>query len=566
MALSDSINIARQAAAERARRAARRLRIKIASGFSSARTVPDRLLLAPQDLGTADPTVAVDIYSGRFFLAGRLIDVDGRDPFREAAAPLNWQRELHAFQWLRHLDASNSTVSANNGKALIADWMQTHAKPSRHVAWEAETAARRLVSWISHSVPLVENADADFYRAWLRSIGTHIRHLRFAAHEAPDGMPRLIARIALLFSAICVGGQSAGRRQAAEDLDAELARQVLPDGGHSSRNPAVIPDILAFLLPLRESMTRIGEAPSKTMLSSIDRLMAALKFYRMGDGSLARFNGVGATPADLLATVLCYDDSLGRAPENAFASGYQRLEDGGTILIADTGRPPQGELSAMAHAGTLSFEMSTGPQPLIVNCGRPQVRDDRASTAARATAAHSTMTLNDTSSSRIYTGRGPISGRIVAGPTEVQCERRDDAASRSFVARHDGYLRRFGVVHERSIRLAHSGNRVEGIDRFTGPRGHRIGGKEPLSAEIRFHLHPSVSAGRTGDGRSILLMCGNGLAWKFTCIDAAMNLEESVFFASAAGARRARQIVLECDPRETGEIRWLMERQLRTSA
>jgi len=40
----------------------------------------DRLLIAPQDLRTADPTRASEIYAGRFAFAGKIVICDGRSP------------------------------------------------------------------------------------------------------------------------------------------------------------------------------------------------------------------------------------------------------------------------------------------------------------------------------------------------------------------------------------------------------------------------------------------------------------------------------------------------------
>ena len=41
----------------------------------------DRLLIAPQDLRTADGTRASEIYAGRFAFAGKVVICDGRSPF-----------------------------------------------------------------------------------------------------------------------------------------------------------------------------------------------------------------------------------------------------------------------------------------------------------------------------------------------------------------------------------------------------------------------------------------------------------------------------------------------------
>src|SRR3954465_15867409 len=40
-----------------------------------------RVLIAPQDLRTSDPTVASDVYAGCFVFAGRAVSTGGRSPF-----------------------------------------------------------------------------------------------------------------------------------------------------------------------------------------------------------------------------------------------------------------------------------------------------------------------------------------------------------------------------------------------------------------------------------------------------------------------------------------------------
>ena len=150
--------------------------------------------------------------------------------------------------------------------------------------------------------------------------------------------------------------------------------------------------------------------------------------------------------------------------------------------------------------------------------------------------------------------------RIVYGPARVPCERIDTQDYKQFTASHDGY-RDIGIIHKRIIRMTKNGHQIEGNAQFLGLKGKPLNPKRPASFCIRFHLHPSVSAGKTDNGRSMILMCGSGIIWKLTCIDCLPEITDSIYFASASGPRRTRQITLSGDARTISDIRWLLVKQ-----
>src|SRR5579885_2126721 len=87
-------------------------------------------------------------------------------------------------------------------------------------------------------------------------------------------------------------------------LSSEIERQILPDGGHISRDPGAVIDILLEFLPLRQAFAARNIAPPQALLNAIDRMMPMLRFFRHSEGTFAHFNGMGATPADRLSTLL----------------------------------------------------------------------------------------------------------------------------------------------------------------------------------------------------------------------------------------------------------------------
>src|SRR5207302_999730 len=170
------------------------------------------------------------------------------------------------------------------------------------------------------------DSDVKFYRRFLRSLSRQVRHLRRVVSAARDGVPRLQAATALAYAALCMAGQQRYIRPASKRLADELLRQIVPDGGHISRNPGALIELLVDLLPLRTVFTARNMAPPPELLNAIDRMMPMLRFFRHGDGNFALFNGMGPTQIDLLTTILAYDDARGAPVENAPHSGYQRCE------------------------------------------------------------------------------------------------------------------------------------------------------------------------------------------------------------------------------------------------
>src|SRR6266540_7287030 len=83
----------------------------------------ERVVIAPQDLRTADPTRASEIYAGRFALAGKIVVCDGRSPFEMTPPSPEWADTLLGFTWLRHLRAAESAITRANARALVNEWI-----------------------------------------------------------------------------------------------------------------------------------------------------------------------------------------------------------------------------------------------------------------------------------------------------------------------------------------------------------------------------------------------------------------------------------------------------------
>ena len=112
--------------------------------WRSARGSGSQLLIAPPDLRTADPTIANDIYAGRFAFAGQSVETEGRSPLDIVPPSQDWLETLHGFGWLRHLRAADTELARSNAQAIVADWLAAYGRTGG-VAWELPVAARRTM-------------------------------------------------------------------------------------------------------------------------------------------------------------------------------------------------------------------------------------------------------------------------------------------------------------------------------------------------------------------------------------------------------------------------------------
>ena len=528
----------------------------------------DRLLIAPQDLRTADATRATEIYAGRFAFAGKVVICDGRSIFEMEPPSEEWAKTLLGFGWLRHLRAADSAITRANARALVDEWITLQG--SWHpVAWRPDVLSRRIISWLSQAPLVLQDADMAFYRRFLRSLVRQVRYLRHTAGDARRGVARMQGAIALTYAALCIAGQSRHVKSATERLRAEIERQILPDGGHASRNPGAVIDVLLEFLPLAQVFSSRNQAPPQALLNAIDRMMPMLRFFRHSDGTFAHFNGMGATPADQLLTLLAYDEVHGAPLSNAPHSAYQRLEAGGGILIMDTGRAPAIELSLEAHAGFLSFEYSTPKGSLmVVNCGMPRTSREDWRPFARSTPAHSTVTFNETSAARFVEtaafkrmlGGSPLLG----GPGNVAVTREDAADSVVLGATHDGYADRYGILHKRTVSLSADGTRFDGEDMFiAADGGAQVRGEDRFA--VRFHLHPSVKATRLTDGHGVMLMTATKEVWTFSSPEARVELEDGVYLAGPDGPRRTVQMAIHGHAAATPRVTWTFQQTSATT-
>lgn len=527
------------------------------------------LLLVPQDLRTADPSLSIELDMGQFGLAGATVLLNGRSPFVVPAPNNGWYTELHGFSWLRNLRAARTDRAQERAIEFTREWIENYSDQSG-VIWEPEVAARRLISWLSHSNFILHKADRYWYEDMMYAIEQHIRFLSMSQKHATVGLPRLVSLIALVLAGLCVADYETFAKQNAKLLGNELDKQILPDGGHISRDNSVLVRILLDLLPLKQCfISRNLDAP-QSLNDAIDRMMPMIHYMRLGDGLLSRFNGAGTTLPDTLSTAMAYDDVSSKPLKEAPYSKYYRLKKGNVILLMDGGAPPSLELTSRAHAGCLSFEMSSGTCPLIVNCGAAPPAYHTMANNARASVTHSTLTINNRSSGQFIHDKKVKSSdmpSLLTGPENVRVEYVREKDQIKLVGYQDGYLKRFGLIHHRMLSLSMDGYTLIGEDWIEAPDGGK-GIQQNLGwpYAVHFHIHPDVKTTRARDGKALTLILPDSQEWQFRANNSLIYLEESTFYADFAGPCQSVQAVIRGNCVGDTRISWKLAKVVKVDA
>jgi uncharacterized heparinase superfamily protein len=293
----------------------------------------------------------------------------------------------------------------------------------------------------------------------------------------------------------------------------QVDEQILPDGGHFERSAMYHSIILEDMLDLVNLARAIGQPVPPQWTDALPRMRRWLLAMTHDDGRIALFNDAAFDVAPQFAELEAYARRLDLPPAVPLEpgllpltdSGYFRWQAGPALLIGDVGALGPDYQPGHGHADTLSFELSIGPDRLIVDTGTSTYAAGVERMQQRSTKAHNTVTIDGCDSSEVW-----ASFRVARRARICELKIPDDRSS--ICATHNGYRRLPGrPLHRRCWRLAVDG--LELVDDILGQQRHL--------ASMAFHFHPSVkivldgaeAAGSVG-GSTFRARLPNALAWK----------------------------------------------------
>lgn len=407
-----------------------------------------------------------------------------------------WSYNLHYF------DDLNSVAAANRRtwhEALIRQWISEN-RPGEGPGWEPYCLSLRIANWCRYSWsggildPHAVQSLAVQARALQRQLEFHILGNHLWAN----------AKALIMAGLFFEGAEAEGWLETGERvLTAQLAEQILADGGHFERSPMYHHILAEDLLELIEAGRLFPGSLSAELEERLrccgETMLAWARDMSPPDGELAFFNDSAMGIAPSLLVLQRHGRRLGighdpKAPhlKHLPQSGYVRAQGPDAVLLVDVGEIGPDYLPAHAHADTLSCEFSLHGVRVLVNTGISTYTAGARRLFERGSAAHNTVVVDSQNSSEVWS-----SFRVARRARPFGVEAVSDGGGQVIRGSHDGYRRLRGrVIHHRTWRLSERALVVE--DRLDG---------RPRTAEAFWRLHPSVTARQLRDG-SVECRCG----------------------------------------------------------
>lgn len=415
-----------------------------------------------------------------------------------------WLYNLHYFD---DLNAEGAAERIDWHRALLDRWVGENP-PAQGAGWEPYPVSLRIVNWIKWAL-----AGNKFEPAWEHSLAIQARRLRRRVEWHLLGNHLFANAKALAFAGAFFDGPEAKEwiTKGLDILAREVPEQVLLDGGHFERSPMyhalILEDLLDLVNLARDYPGVVPESDIQEWRAAVQRMRSWLSVMVHPDGDIAFFNdaalGIAPPRAELEAYAGRLDLPTSSPSEDGLThladSGYVRLQRDEAVALLDVAPIGPDYLPGHAHADTLSFELSLFGRRVIVNSGTSRYGTGAERLRERATAAHSTVEVNGTSSSEVWSGF-----RVARRARPFGLKTAEEGDEITVSCAHDGYRRLAGQpVHRRTWRLGERLLSVE--DEVTG---------QYENAVARFHLHPDAAVeGNASDGH-MLLNDGRRVEWR----------------------------------------------------
>jgi uncharacterized heparinase superfamily protein len=453
--------------------------------------------------------------------------------------------KLHNFFWLFTLDLKSSKKIT---QSIILNWINSNNKYNSK-NWEIDIISKRIIAWLSNAKLTYEDSSEDYKKIFNNIVQKQTNHLINEIERSQNFDDKIIGCASIILVGISYQDNSKYLESGLSIFKKIIKYSLDVEGFPKTRNIRQLNFYYKYCILIREwlkdSQTDIPEFIDETIYNlgnAYSLICQSLKQSILFNGNHEINNND-------------FDNYLSRfgykfKNENQEIGGYSIQKNKKIALIMDVGSSPEKKFSKDYQSGTLSFEIISNGKKIICNSGYFQNYNHKLNELSKSTATHSTLVIDNNSSCKLR----KIGNKRSIIEKGLKILNKSSVFEKNYwniIASHNGYLKKYGIIHERKIEFFPEHNKFIGTDTLIKKKNYKS-----TNFEIRFHLQPSSKIMKTQDSKSIFIEVGNE-GWKFTCNNHKINLETGLYFGKKSSYTENKNIFISSmTQNENQNIKW----------
>ena len=453
-------------------------------------------------------------------------------------------KKLHSFFWLFSLDLKSSNKIT---QSIILNWIENNQNYNPK-SWEIDTLSKRIISWLSNSKLSYENSDTIYKEQFNKNIKKQINHLINEISRSSLVDDKMIGCSAIILTGLSF------KDEKNLNYGLNLLKKIInssfdSEGFPKSRNIRQLIFFLKYFILIREWLKESQTEIPEYLNEIIFYLGQAFNFIWQNINQSLLFNGNYIADNSDFDKYLKLHNYKFKSEANEYG-GYIILKNKSVILTADIGPSPDKKFSNDYQSGSLSFEIYYKENKLISNSGYFQNFKHQLNSISKSTATHSTLTLDNRSSCKL---KKDTDGYLKI-EKDLKILKKTVVFEKNYwkiMASHDGYIKDYGIIHERQIEFFPEANKFIGHDKLLKKSNFKSS-----DFEIRFHFDPNAKITKTQEGKSILIELKNS-GWKFTCEKHLIDIETGLYFGKKNSFTENQNIFISgVTQKEEQNVQW----------
>ena len=426
-------------------------------------------------------------------------------------------QKLNNFFWFFNLDLKSSKKET---QSIISNWISKNNKFNEK-SWDFDLTARRIISWLSNHKLTYEDCNDEFKLKFDYSIQKQANYLLNEIHNSSEFENKIIGCAAIILTGLAYNDHKNYLENGLNLLRKIIKSSIDNQGFPRSRSIKQLSLYLKYFIIIREWFKESQNRIPDYIDENIYYLGQSYCFTCQNINQDIFFNG------NYLSNNDEFNQYLKRfgykfVNENKEHAGYAILKNKNIVLVMDVGPSPIQKFSKDYQSGALSFEIISKGKKLINNSGYFPNKTSKFNKFSKSTSLQNTMIIEDNSSCDFI--KNEKSEYIIKNGLKIS--KKNIIFENNYwkiSASHDGYYKKFKLIHEREIEFYPEQEKFVGFDKIL--KKH----KKNIKFDIRFHLNPNSKVMKTQDNKSILIELEDE-GWRFSCDNFDINIDNGLYF------------------------------------